>query len=276
LAGTEVPVLIRGEAGSGKRTAAHRIHQLSAHRNQPFVVLECAALMPEALAEGAESLFRAGTILLDEVCALCPSCQDHLMKILDRTRSGNGDGLRGRVILTTAGDLEAEVATGRFREDLYYRISGVCLQLPPLRQRRDDIPQFVTFFLNKHAAGFHRAVPRLSPEIQHWFQEYEWPGNVRELEELAKAMVVLGDAAPAVNGLRLHLGKNEKSSLNGEKVSLKEAARAASRVAEKELILKVLNRTRWNRRRAAQELQISYKALLYKLKQIGWEEEYGA
>jgi two-component system, NtrC family, response regulator AtoC len=129
----------------------------------------------------------------------------------------------------------------------------------------------VSFFLEKYAQNFQRPTPVLSAETLHLFREYSWPGNVRELEDAAKAIVALGDEAVAMGGLRSLLVKSDRGC-NGERISLKQAARAASREAEKELILKVLTRTRWNRRRAAQELQISYKALLYKLKQISGEE----
>jgi two-component system, NtrC family, response regulator AtoC len=166
--------------------------------------------------------------------------------------------------------MEAEVRAGRFREDLYYRISGVTLRLPPLRQRREDIPQLASFFLAKFAADFDRPVPILSSQTKQLFSDYGWPGNLRELEDVAKAIVILGDEALAMDGLRALLIRPDRT--NGDRVSLKQAAKAASREAEKELILKVLTRTRWNRRRAAQELQISYKALLYKLKQIGYQE----
>jgi len=126
-----------------------------------------------------------------------------------------------------------------------------------------------------HAArDFCRTTPALSPETQHFFLEYNWPGNIRELKDAARAIVALGDETLAMGGLRSLLRRVDHNG-NGEKISLKDAARAASREAERELILQALTRTRWNRRRAAQELQISYKALLYKLKQIGYEQ-YGA
>jgi len=166
------------------------------------------------------------------------------------------------------------VKAGRLREDLYYRISGVCLRLPPLRQRREDIPLLMDHFLQKSAQDFRRPIPGLSPETQQLFQDYSWPGNLRELEHAAKALVALGDETIAMGGLRSLLRKPDHAG-NGIRISLKQVARAASREAEKELILKALTRTRWNRRRAAEELQISYKALLYKLKQIGCSE-YGA
>jgi two-component system response regulator AtoC len=170
--------------------------------------------------------------------------------------------------------LEPEVKAGKFREDLYYGVSGVCLRLPPLRQRKEDIPLLRDWFLSAAARDFCRPVPVLSPETQNFFLEYSWPGNIRELKDAARAIVALGDETLAMGGLRSLLRRVDRSG-SSEKISLKDAARAASREAEREIILQVLARTRWNRRRAAQELQISYKALLYKLKQIGYEE-YGA
>jgi len=152
------------------------------------------------------------------------------------------------------------VKAGNLREDLYYRISGVCLRLPPLRQRREDIPILMEHFLRKFGRDFQRTVPALSQDTRRLFQEYSWPGNVRELENAAKAIVALGDESVAMGGLRAMLSR-PNAGVNGGQVSLKQAARAASREMEKELILRALTRTRWNRRRAAQDLQISYKAL---------------
>jgi two-component system response regulator AtoC len=179
--------------------------------------------------------------------------------------------MQARLICGTVRDLEAEVRSGRFREDLYYRINGVCLRLPPLRQRKEDIADLMNHFLAKYAEDFHRPIPVLSADTRQLFHDYAWPGNIRELEDAAKAIVALGDEAVAMGGLRAMLMKSERT-VGEERISLKQAARAASREAEKELILKVLTRTRWNRRRAAQQLQISYKALLYKLKQIAGAE----
>ena len=265
LAMGDAPVLIRAEAGAGKRTAAQRIHQMSIRRNQPFMALDCATLTVEVLENSVTSLFRQGTVLLEEVAGLTADCQAKLMQVLEQRKSReDGTASGARLVFTTGRDLEGELAARRFREDLYYRISGVCLRLPPLRQRREDILQLVSFFLARYAAELGRRLPRLSPEAEQRLRDYAWPGNLRELQDVAKAVVVLGDESLVLGGLR------GLSVLSGgrvtDRVSLKEAGRAASREVEKELILKVLNKTRWNRRRAAQELQISYKALLYKLR----------
>jgi two-component system response regulator AtoC len=181
------------------------------------------------------------------------------------------NGPKVHVICGSSRNLEAEVRAGRFREDLYYRLSGVCLRIPPLRQRKEDVPQLMVFFLTRYSETFNQPVPPLSIQTRQLFHEHTWPGNLVELEAVARAIVAVGDESVAMGGLRSMMNR----AGNGTNVSLKEAARAASREAEKELILKALTRTRWNRRRAAEELQISYKALLYKLKQIGYGE-YGA
>jgi two-component system, NtrC family, response regulator AtoC len=157
-------------------------------------------------------------------------------------------------------------------EDLYYRISGVCLRLPPLRQRKEDIPALIEHFLGRYAQEFGREVPSLSAETRRLFEDYSWPGNLNELEYAARVLVALGDEDVAMGGLRALL---QKAGPAGNGVSLKAASRAASHEAERDLILQALTRTCWNRRRAARELQISYKALLYKLKRIQFEG-YGA
>lgn len=272
LADNDVPVLLIGEGGTGKKATAERIHLLSARREHAFEILSCAQLSLEQFQ--GELLGRPGTLFLEEIGDLNRECQEQLLALIPVAESNGNGASKARLIFGTARDLELDVRSGRFREDLYYRISAVSLRLPPLRQRREDIPQLLSFFMAKYASEFHCEVPTLSEETQRLFVDYSWPGNLRELEDAAKAIAVLGDEALAMGGLRSLLAKSERG--NGHRLSLKEAAKAASREAEKELILKVLARTRWNRRRAAQELQISYKALLYKLKQIGFGELEGA
>jgi two-component system response regulator AtoC len=273
VAQSEVPVLLLAERGAGKKATALRVHELSRRSGQTFRVVHCSALASgkfEDLA-GTRDLFGEGTVYLEELADLGAQGQAQLLQALT---PGNKNGGRAhglvRLICGSARDLEAEVRAGNLREDLYYRISGVCLRLPPLRQRREDIPVLMEHFLRKYGREFQRAVPLLSDETQRLFEEYSWPGNVRELENAAKAIMALGDETIAMGGLRAVLRRTAGD--NGGRVSLKQAARAASREAEKELILRALTRTRWNRRRAAEELQISYKALLYKLKQMGCSE----
>ena len=269
LAHSSVPVLLLGERGTGKRTIAQRIHGASDRPQHEFLDMTCAGLSAQEL---LPSKYRGGiTLYLDEIGDLTAECQKQLLDVLSG-QGVNGSGVH--IICGSSRNLEAEVRAGRFREDLYYRLSGVCLRIPPLRQRKEDVPHLMGFFLLRYSETFRRPVPVLSTETRQLFHEHSWPGNLVELEAVARAIVAVGDESVAMGGLRSTMSR-AGSGANGEKVSLKEAARAASREAEKELILKVLNRTRWNRRRAAEELQISYKALLYKLKQIGYGE-YGA
>jgi two-component system, NtrC family, response regulator AtoC len=270
LAHSDVPVLLLGEAGAGKRTTAQRIHENSRHSGKKFQVVNCAELTGDSFQNlDTAGYFGAGTIFLEEITHLVGSCQAKLLENL--SSFGKSDIGKPRLICGSCGDLGTEVREGRVREDLYYRISGVCLRLPPLRQRKEDIPALTDFFLAKYAADFDRPLPTISTQTQRLFNEYGWPGNIPELADAAKAFVILGNESLALRGLKAMLTKSEPMG-EGAAVSLKDVARAASREAEREVILKALTRTRWNRRRAAEELQISYKALLYKLKQIGYSE----
>jgi len=279
LSQNDVPMLVVAEHGAGKAAAAARIHALSSRTAESFQVYQGRETGAGTL-EAHDG--RGGTVYLQEVGDLTAAAQRELVRQIGLIGLGNSNRSNDiedqrrvpRFICGTSRELEPEVKAGKFREDLYYGISGVCLRMPPLRQRKEDIPVLRDWFLAAAAGDFFRAVPVLSPETQSFFLEYGWPGNIRELKDAARAIVALGDEALAMGGLRSLLRRGDRNG-NGEKVSLKEAARAASREAEREIILQVLTRTRWNRRRAAQELQISYKALLYKLKQIGCEE-YGA
>ncbi|HEY3618366.1 MAG TPA: sigma 54-interacting transcriptional regulator [Candidatus Sulfotelmatobacter sp.] len=278
LSQSDVPVLLLAEAGAGKHATARRIHEMSRRSAQPFRWFRCSTLKPEDLSVTKlieEAPVKAGTIFLEELAELNASSQACFRDALLRaSSSGLPSGYSARFICGSACDLEVEVKAGRLREDLYYRISGVCLRLPPLRQRKEDIPLLMAHFMRKYAQEFHLPIPELSSEMQRLFGEYSWPGNLQELDHAARVLVALGDEHLAMGGLRALLHKPSAAG-NGNGVSLKAASRAASQEAEKELILKVLTRTRWNRRRAAEQLQISYKALLYKLKQIGYEG-YGA
>ena len=269
LSQNDVPVLVVAEHGSGKAAAAARIHVLSSRASKPFQVYQGREASEEILVAHDG---QGGTVYVQEVGDLSGAAQKELARQIGL--NGNVELQRRvpRFICGTSRELEPEVKAGKFREDLYYGISGVCLRLPPLRQRKEDIPVLRDWFLSAAARDFCRTVPVLSPETQNFFLEYNWPGNIRELKDAARAIVALGDETLAMGGLRSLLRRVDRG---GDKISLKDAARAASREAEREIILQVLTRTRWNRRRAAQELQISYKALLYKLKQIGYQE-YGA
>jgi two-component system, NtrC family, response regulator AtoC len=272
LAHNSVPVLLIGEHGTGKQAIAQQIHQNSGGLDENFQVKSCRELMAESLAPTSSP--SKATLYLDEIGDLNLECQKRLSESLAKQGANGSARTAARIICGSSRDLEPEVRAGTFQEDLYYRLSGVCLRIPPLRQRREDIPQLIAFFLERYSSTYRFPVPELTAATLQLFADYSWPGNLPQLEAAVRAIVAIGNESAAMAGLRSMLTRTETGS-NGGKVSLKEASRAASREAEKELILKVLNRTRWNRRRAAQELQISYKALLYKLKQIGYGE-YGA
>ncbi|HKO03530.1 MAG TPA: sigma 54-interacting transcriptional regulator [Candidatus Acidoferrales bacterium] len=271
IAPTEIPVLLVGESGTGKDLVALHLHRHSARRGRAFRRVLGSTAAPEQLS--LEVMDRAsGTLYLDEVADLSPAGQTRLLQSLaEREDSGGAP----RLICGTTRNLEELMRAGRFREELYFRLNGVCLRLPPLRHRREDIASLAKYFLGKYAAMFGRPQPALSvPEIQA-LQEHVWPGNIRELENAMKQAVVLGgEVFQYVEG-RAAPPLPPASGPKSNGVSLKEAARAASRQAERELILQALARTRWNRKRAAMDLRISYKALLYKLKQIGPEEATG-
>lgn len=283
IAPTNIPVLLAGETGTGKEVLALQIHRTSPRRHGPFLKVRCSGLslddignlmvpQPPEVLENGNSGF--GTVLLDEIGELDAACQVRLLEMLSVLDTGAAGVRRAHgFISTTCQNLEEEMRAGRFRDELYYRISGVCLRLPPLRQRREDIPVLLELFISKYSGAFGHSKPRLSPEGLLRLQSYSWPGNVRELENAVRKLVATGDERMALGdltGVALREAGGLRSGNGGH--SLKETAKAASRQAERELILKVLTRTRWNRKRAAQELQISYKALLYKLKQIGLED----
>jgi two-component system, NtrC family, response regulator AtoC len=281
IAPTDIPVLVIGESGTGKEVLARRIHALSSRFNQPLIKITCASMTAATVSEYLAGSSRpanaetsdgaAGTVLFDELSDLDAACQTALLHALPdgetKTMSGN---IASRIISSTTRDLAEETRAGRFRSELYYRINGVSVSLPPLRERKDDIPGLVDFLLTKHAVQLGRPQPALRRESLQMLIEYSWPGNIRELENVVRKIVVLGDDGLAVSELQSAPFRPRQPETNAARShSLKAAARAAAREAERELILSALTRTRWNRKRAAQELQISYKSLLYKLKQIG-------
>jgi two-component system, NtrC family, response regulator AtoC len=282
IALTNIPVLLVGECGTGKQIFAHRIHQLSARSSKPLMKISCAGVRAESFAnelgldasQGAEYQHEAGTAFFDEISELDPSCQRNLLYALpdEETKPGRGI-LMARLISTTSRNLDEEMRAGRFRRELYYRINGVCLRLPALRERREDIPLLSDCFLVKHCTQLGRMHSRLSARVLDTFMEYSWPGNIRELDNVIKKIVALNDEDLALSELMRTPNATSAVRADARTRSLKVASKAASREAERELILKALGRTRWNRKRAAQELQISYKSLLYKLKQIGIDEE---
>lgn len=274
IARTEIPVLILGESGTGKEVYAQLLHRLSGCGDVSLKRMSCSTLDPvqmlQQMHDGSckESGTRqAGTLFLDAIDELDLGCQRALLSALPDGQGWSRTHMR--IISSSTRNLEGDINTGRFRKELYFRIAGVCLRLPPLRERREDIVALLEHFLRKYATHLEKVAPRLDPETIDALVAYDWPGNIRELENLARNMVALGNGPLTTSSVR-GMWSSQTSSPNPDRsFSLKTAAKAASRQKERELILEALERTKWNRKRAARELQISYKALLYKLKQIG-------
>jgi two-component system response regulator AtoC len=304
VADTDITVLIRGESGTGKELVARALYQLSARRERQFVKVNCAALPSELLESelfgfekgaftgaqrrklGKFEYANQGTIFLDEISEMHPALQAKLLQVLqdgEFSRLGGESDIHvdTRVIAATNRNLEQAVAEGAFREDLYYRLNVVTVQLPPLRERKDAIPLLVDHFLRKYNEQYRKELKRLSEATLEGFLEYDWPGNVRELENMVKRMVVLGNEQTVVEEIIREQGvARERRSeplldfeavgadlQNGGGVDLKAIAKRAAQLAEKRVIEKVLEQTRWNRKEAATRLQISYKALLYKMRE---------
>jgi len=307
VADTDITVLIRGESGTGKEVVARTLFQLSGRRDQPFVKVNCAALPSELLESelfgfekgaftgahkrklGKFEYANHGTIFLDEISEMHPSLQAKLLQVLQdgefsRLGSESDVCVDTRIIAATNRNLEDAVADGTFREDLYYRLNVVTVHLPPLRERKDAIPLLVEQFLQKNNEQYRKNVAHLSPETMEIFAKYHWPGNVRELENMVRRMVVLDNEAAVMEEIKLtgsRLQEREESNdsldlgalgadfSNKQGIDLKAISRRAAQLAEKGVIEKVLQETRWNRKEAAARLQISYKALLYKMKENG-------
>ncbi len=191
-----------------------------------------------------------------------------------------------RIVAATTRDLDQAVASGQFREDLFGRLNIVSINMPPLRERLDDVPSLVGYFLKKYAVQYNKPGVDVSPETMGLLADYDWPGNIRELENLIKRAVVLGTEAPLRQvSLQSSMVSRAPSPANRQtpaeiacaaadagNCSLKEISRTAAREAERELIFRVLQQTRWNRKETAEILEISYKALLYKIKENGLDK----
>ena len=285
IATTDIPVLILGESGSGKEVIATEIHRLSTRSMKPFVKFSCSTasfdwLLGAALESGGNGghARHEGTTLFDEVSQLDLEKQGLLLNLLpDGERAVSSGCLTSRIISTSTRDLTEEMRCGSFREELYFRLNGICLRIPSLRQRKEDIPPLLAAFLTKYANLLGRQQPAIKNATLDLLIQHSWPGNVRELENIARKIVALGDDSLAVSDLALGTDARVpgKTVSNGSHTSprpLKQAAREASRKAERQLILESLERTHWNRKRSARELQISYKALLYKLKQLSLDD----
>jgi two-component system response regulator AtoC len=299
IADTDVPVLIQGESGVGKEIVARRVYSNSARRHKPLVKVSCVALPGELLESelfgyekgaftsasvsrpGRFGLAHEATIFLDEIGDLAPPLQAKLLQVLQDgvfTRLGAKEDTRVdvRVLAATNTDLEVAVERGTFREDLYHRLSVINITVPALRTRKEDIPTLCDHFLEKYNRHYNRTFDSLSREFIDGCINYEWPGNVRELENVIRKTVVLGDEKPVLSELQ---GKNQKEtkgtapdqdsvSSTSKVDSLKDLTRRKVQEVEKDMILTTLERTRWNKKKAAEHLGLSYKTLLKKIKKL--------
>jgi two-component system response regulator AtoC len=296
VAATDITVLIRGESGTGKELVAREICARSKRHDRPFVKVNCAAI-PSGLLEselfgyekgsftgavtrkpGKFEFANHGTIFLDEISEMHPSLQAKLLHVLqdsEFSRLGGDEDVSVdvRVITATNRQIEKELQNGNFREDLYYRINVVSIHLPPLRERMEDLFELADFFLHKYADIFDKKYTPLTKSTLSLFHSYHWPGNVRELENVIKKIVVLENQESALQDIGLASDSNAigDGTTTGptHRFSLKKVGKLAAQEAEKQLILDTLLQTRWNRKKAADLLDISYKALLYKIKQSG-------
>jgi two-component system response regulator AtoC len=288
--GTDVPILIQGANGTGKGLLAQYIHARSTFYSGAFVKVNCAAI-PGALLEselfgyekgaftdahtskpGYVEMANKGTLFLDDIAELSLNLQAKILQLLqDGQYSRIGDKVERqaeiRVICATHRDLQSEIDAGRFRHDLFYRINVINISLPSLWERREDIGVLADYFLGQLNARFERNTAPFTHELKESLVSREWRGNIRELENLVARYAILGtlDAEapakrPAVSPV--------KSAADGT-IPLKRIAKQAVREMESNLILKVLRENKWNRRKAAQVLKISYRALIYKIREAG-------
>jgi two-component system, NtrC family, response regulator AtoC len=333
VADTDITVLIRGESGTGKELVARALCAGSVRRNNAFLKLNCAALPSELLESelfgyergaftgalqqkrGKFECANHGTMFLDEIGDMSVAVQAKLLQVLqdgEFSRLGGKHDLHVdvRVVAATNRNLEQAIAAGQFRSDLFFRLNVVCITVPPLRERRDEVTPLSDFFLKKYALQYRKPYVALSLETMQLAADYDWPGNIRELENLIKRTVVLGSDASIrkelIRGLTTAVSRRDRadaaraSDVQGTRAisaarphreefpnvtpkacsaaadtgvpgsrSLKDVSRLAARATERELIARMLEQTKWNRKKAAARLGVSYKALLYKIKDCG-------
>src|SRR5262245_19847721 len=312
VARTDVPLLILGESGAGKEVVARFIHRHSRRADKPVVKVNCAAL-PQDLLEselfgyergaftgavgekpGKFELADGGSILLDEIGEMPPNLQAQLLHVLEDGEFSRLGGKRPvkvdvRVLALTNRKLHEAIPRGEFRDDLYFRLSVVKMDIPPLRERREDIPVLATYFLRRHRDALGSSIEELPAELIDAFMRYEWPGNVRQLENTIRRHLILPELdmeLPTITGISATPPEAPKRALAAatgfggtlpgativqfpgpkDSVSLKKVASMAAERAERELVVHVLQQTNWNRRQAARRLNICYRALLNKLK----------
>jgi two-component system, NtrC family, response regulator AtoC len=308
-ADTNATILLQGESGTGKEMVARAIHNISDRRDKPFLKVNCASLPGDLLESelfghekgsftgahrrkpGKFELAHRGTFLLDEIGEMPLGLQAKLLHVLQDGqffRVGGSEVITSdaRLIAATNKNLLSVMATGFFREDLYYRLNVVAISIPPLRERREEIPVLVDYFMTRFCRQYNRDALKISAATMRLLQDYSWPGNVRELENMIKRAVVLQTEALVQQEIALRSEKRWAPKVEGapapspaaapqvpeEGLGLKDIARRAAMAAEKAVIKEVLEKVRWNRAEAARLLKISYKAMLYKIRQVGLDD----
>jgi len=294
IAGFEIPVLLLGESGTGKEVISLLVHDLSKRNNQTFLKVNCAAVPADLLESelfgyeagaftgatrakpGKFELCEGGTMLLDEIGEMAPALQAKLLHFLQdksfsRLGSRTTTKANVRILAATNINVQEALAAKTLREDLYYRLSGFTVCIPPLRERKDEIPLLLDHFMKRDAFQFCVPERRITPRMLHACLAYSWPGNLRQLENFVRRYLVLGDEALAISELQIahpgNGGLRQPPHPQPDAAGLKSLARNAKNEAEAVAIGHALEQTNWHRQRAAVLLQISYKALLYKIRQ---------
>jgi DNA-binding NtrC family response regulator len=305
VADSELTVLIRGESGTGKEIVARSLHQLSSRKKQPFIKVNCAAIPRDLLEaelfgyekgaftgahktkQGRFELAHKGTMFLDEIGDMPLELQSKLLQVLEQQEFVRVGGIHTinvdtRIICATNRNLEDAIAKQQFRDDLFYRLNEITLALPPLRQRPEDIPLLINFFIEKYNRLYEKQFERMSSQAIERLTSFAWPGNVRQLENMIKQVVVRNDEnivaellsaagtrpipSSSTAGTQPGAATAQEDPLPADNYSLKERIGRLVAREEKRIIGEVLGKTNWNRRKAAEMLEISYRSLLYKIK----------
>jgi len=292
-AAANVPVLLEGESGTGKDVIARLIHSQSLWTDGPLVKVSCPAI-PGTLLEselfgyekgaftgaygskpGRVEMANRGTLFLDEIGEMDPLLQAKLLQLLQdsqfcRIGAQHDRHIEVRVICATNRNLAEEIETGAFRQDLFYRINVLNISLPPLRERSEDIPALVDYFLQQCRESYKLTARPVSPAVLQKMKRYSWPGNIRELENVVRRYVILdSDASVIGEAMTTPASDGEIDLPAGVPTSLKAMTRQATLALERRIIRRTLEANGWNRKRAARALNISYRALLYKIKEAG-------
>ena len=314
LADIDLNVLICGETGVGKELVARSLHYYSHRKSKPFIKVNCTALPTELIESelfgyekgaftgadrqklGKFELADDGSILLDEIGEIPPFIQAKLLQILQDREFPRLGGYKNveiaaRVITATNRDLKADIISGSFREDLYYRINIIKITVPPLRERKEDLELLINYFLKQQQETYQLHDIKIPSRIIDLFYQYHWPGNIRQLENYIKRFAILGNSNTDEFENEFLVQVNREQQLNKKHLqietknpssdthidepdirnfsSLKEIRDRAVFKVEKEIVKKVLDENNWNRKKTAKILKISYRTLLYKVKDMG-------